>query len=149
MRQSITIILLLTSTLYSCRFSKPILTFNHKSFEKTDSVNLTIVKIQSYRYPRISWLYGPHFTGSYVVNSVYDKDNRLTRRIFSRNSNSSISDGNLKTITKIFYFSDSAKAIRIEYMIDKNHGPGRMPVFRKTLVWDNDKQKYIKEDSGN
>jgi hypothetical protein len=125
------------------------MTFHNISFEKIDSVNGTILKIQSYKYPRISWLYGPHWTGSYVLNSVYDKDDRLTKKIFSWSSNSSISDGNLKTKTKIVYYSDSLTIVKIDYMIDKNHGPGRMPMFRKTIIWDEDKQKYIEEGSVN
>ena len=135
MGRSITIILMLTSTLYSCRSHKPIVIFHDRSFEKIDSVNGTTLKIESYKYPRISWLYGPHWTGAYVLNSVYDQDNRLTKEIFSWRSNSSISDGNLKTKTKIVYYSDSLTIVKIDYMIDKNHGPGRMPVFRKTVIW--------------
>lgn len=150
MGRLITIILLLTTTLYSCRFHKPLVKVHDRTFEKRDTVNGTILKIESYKYPRISWLWGrPHWTGAYVLNSVYDKNQKLTRKITSWKSNSSISDGNLKTKTKIIYYSDSLTIVKIDYMIDKNHGPGRMPVLRKTVVWDKDKQKYIEEDSGN
>jgi hypothetical protein len=117
--------------------------FHHESFEKRDSVNRTTLKVESYKYPRISWLWGrPNWTGAYVLNSVYDDHDRLTEKIFSWRSNSSISDGNLKTKTKIVHYSDSSLIVKIEYMIYKNYGRGGRTIFRKTVAWDKDEKKY-------
>jgi hypothetical protein len=150
MGRSIAIILILASASSSCRFHGPLVKIYDGSFEEKDSIHKTMVKIESYKYPRISWLWGrPHWTGAYVLNSVYDENQKLIKKIFSWRSNASISDGNLKTKTKIVYYSDSLTIVKIDYMIDKNHGPGRMPVFRKTVIWDNDKKKYIEDDSAN
>lgn len=150
MRRSITIILILASAFSSCRFHRPLVKIHDRSYEKKDTINKIIVKIESYKYPRISWLWGrPHWTGAYVLNSVYDGNQKLTKKIFSWRSNSSISDGSLKTKTKIVYYSDSLTIVKIDYMVDKNHGPGRMPLFRRTVIWDNDKKKYIEDDSAN
>ena len=106
------------ATLSSCRFSKPLVKFHGRSLEKVDSSTRTTLKIESYKYPRISWLNGSHWTGSYIVNSLYNEDDKLTKQICSRSSNSSISDGNLKTKTKIIHYSDSRKIVKIDYMVD-------------------------------
>jgi len=135
----------LATALFSCGFQKPLLTFNEKAYEKVDMLTGTTLKIESYKYPRVSWLGGPHLTGLYVSNTVYDKNDKLTTKIFSRHSNSAISDGNLKIKTKILYYSDSLKVIKIEYLIDKFHGPGRMPILRRTMIWDNEGKKYIED----
>lgn len=142
-------ILTLWILLCSCRFHTPLIKFHGRSFDKVDRVNKTTLKIESYKYPRISWLSGPQWTGAYVLNSFYDQNNRLTKKIYTWSSNSSLSDGNLKTKTKIVYYSDSLAIVKVEYMVDKNHGPGRMPVFRKTVMWDRDKKKYFEVDSAN
>jgi hypothetical protein len=139
------IILALISVLLSCRFHKPLVKFQDRSFEKKDTLNNTTLKIESYKYPRISWwLRRPHWTGAYILNSQFDQNGKLTEKIFSWYSNTSLSDGNLKIKTKIVYYSDSLKIIKIDYMIDKFQGRGRMPVFRKTVVWDKKEEKYKK-----
>lgn len=133
------------TTLFSCGFHKPLFIFNKKAYEKKDTLTGGTLKIESFKYPRISWWRGPHFTGSYVSNKLYDQHEKLTQEIFSRGSNSGISDGNLKTKTKILYYSDSLKVIKIEYRIDKFHGRGRMPILRKTIIWDNKEKRFTKE----
>lgn len=149
MGRLITIILIFSTVLCSCKFYTPLVKFHDRSFDKVDSVNKTTLKIDSYKYPRISWLSGPHWTGAYVLNSFYDQNNHLTKKVYSWRSNSSLTDGNLKTKTKIVYYSDSLTIVKIDYMIDKNHGPGRMPVFRKTVIWDEKKKKYLEVNSAN
>jgi len=147
LNRSIVVILLGTTAWCSCRFHAPLVKFDRQSFEAVDSVTQTTQRVQSYKYPRFSWLWGrPYWTGAYVLNSVYIQDSTLTTKIYSWRSNASLSDGNLKIKSKTVTYSDSMMIVRIDYLIDKYNGPGRRPVFRKSVVWNSEEGKYVEVD---
>ena len=138
--------LLVLITLGACRFSKPLLRFDHRSVQRKDTLDKTVSNIDSYRCIRWDWNRGPHVIGEFDATRTYNEEGRLAAEAYTRRAISGPEHDHQKEIRRRVWHSPLGKALIIDRTIDKYHGLERDRVYHKTWIWDDDRKTYIKID---
>jgi hypothetical protein len=134
--------LLVGILLSSCRFGKPLITYDKtESKEYVDSLKQTNVRKGCY-YISLRW--GIH-KGGYNVIKVYNSMNKLIEKDIYKATIANMYDGNVRSWYKDIYYDSLGRECRKDYGIRQNHGIGGSIIMDKSIVLNG--TKWLKIDN--